>query len=253
MPSKIIALFILFLPIPLQAGWRVAAREEADAGPKQWKVTEMEVYEEGQRASLKMIYFPPERAQWKVVLSAEIDGVEDAVNRVGGIAGINGGYFEGNLAPVGLLIRNGEILHPLQKSKLLSGIFAVRHGRPELKRIGEYSNSKEVSEAIQCGPFLVDNSKPVVGLNATRAAARTFVFTSHSSLWGMGICQSVTLAEMGSILASPDLIPGYSITRALNFDGGSSTAFYAKINDREILTRNLKTVSNYLVVNFASR
>jgi exopolysaccharide biosynthesis protein len=247
---RIFALFVTFLPVSLHASWDVTGREESDIGSTRWTLTEIEVRQEDRHAWLKIIFFPPDRAQWRVVAesSGEIDGVEEAVKSVGGLAGINGGYFERNMTPIGLLIRDGEILHPLQKAKLLSGVFAVRRGRPELKRIGEYSSSSDVSQAIQCGPFLVDHSKPAPGLNATRNADRTFVFVSQSSRWGIGICQSPSLAEMGEILASPELIPGYPITRALNFDGGSSTAFFAKMKDHEISSPSLKEVSNYLVL-----
>ena len=43
------------------------------------------------------------------------------------------------------------------------------------------------------------------------------------------ICSPVTLEEFGAILADPALLPGgLKIARALNFDGGGSTALWVR-------------------------
>ena len=56
-------------------------------------------------------------------------------------------------------------------------------------------------------------------------------------MWGFGICRSVTLKEMGDILAHANVIPEHRIVRALNFDGGSSTALYLRLDGRDDLLR----------------
>jgi exopolysaccharide biosynthesis protein len=241
---------LLLIPSATYAQWEIGERNESLSDPDKWNVVQLEITNGASRPDLQLVYFPSDHAEWNVVpnLTGEIDGAEAAVKSIGAAAGINGGYFEGNLEPLGLLISKGERIHHFQKAKLLSGIFAIRHGRPELKRITEFSGTKGVSEAIQCGPFLVDSSKSVQGLNSTKSAARTFVFMTNSSIWGIGICRSATLAEMGAILATGNLIPGHQITRALNFDGGSSTTLYAILSGHEISSPGLKPVSNYLVI-----
>jgi hypothetical protein len=139
-------------------------------------------------------------------------------------------------------------VHPIVHAKLLSGVFLQRHGRPELKRVQELAGAKGLEEAIQCGPFLVDNRRAAPGLNRDRVAARTFVFTCPSGIWGVGICRSVTLAELSRILIDPKLIPGHPIIRALNFDGGSSTALYVPLQNRELISEERQIVGNYLVL-----
>jgi uncharacterized protein YigE (DUF2233 family) len=96
--------------------------------------------------------------------------VWDAVDGHGSFAGINGGYFEQNLDPIGLLVSNSRIVHPTQKAKLLSGYFWSGNGQPELTRKTEFAGGKGVQQAIQCGPFLVDGGRTVEGLNNLRVA-----------------------------------------------------------------------------------
>ena len=77
---------------------------------------------------------------------------------------------------------------------------------------------------------------------------RTFVFTAGNSVWGFGICRSVTLAEMGQILAVPDLLGRASVVSALNLDGGSSTQFWARSGDDVTSSSTLAVVANYLLL-----
>ncbi len=201
-------------------------------------------------AEVQVVYFTPADIQLEVVtnLDGRIQGVRDAVESRGSFAGINGGYFEANLDPIGLLISNNRVVHPTRKAKLLTGIFFVRNGQPGLTRTSEFSGTRGVQQAIQCGPFLVDGGRAVDGLNYLRVAPRTFIFTCGPTVWGFGVCHSVTLKEMGDILAQANVIPKHRIIRALNFDGGSSTALYLKLNGRAIFSEGRSAVSNYLVV-----
>ena len=201
-------------------------------------------------AEVQVVYFAPAHVQLEVVTNPDgkIQGVRDAVESRGSFGGINGGYFEPNLDPIGLLISNNRVLRPTRKAKLLSGIFFVRNGQPELTRTSEFPGTRGVQQAIQCGPFLVDGGRTVDGLNYLRVAPRTFIFTCGPTMWGFGICRSVTLKEMGDILAHANVVPQHRIIRALNFDGGSSTALYLRLDGRAIFSEGRSAVSNYLVV-----
>jgi len=87
----------------------------------------------------------------------------------------------------------------------------------------------------------------VAGLDNRRVAARTFIFSCDRSEWGFGICRSVTLKEMGDILRHAKMVPDHHISRALNFDGGSSTTFYARTDGQTIFSEGRSVVSNYLI------
>ncbi len=81
---------------------------------------------------------------------------------------------------------------------------------------------------MQCGPFLVEGDKTEPGLNNVRSARRTAVFTDGHRVWGLVSTSSLTLEELGAILADPALLPGgLKIERAINLDGGSSTGLWA--------------------------
>lgn len=147
------------------------------------------------------------------------------------LAGTNGGYFSPEFDPVGLLVCDGHVVRAAQHSRLLSGVLAVTANHISLRRVTEPASmpGKHARQAIQCGPFLVEDRKPVPGLNGTRTARRTAVFTDGGGRWGLVICSPVTLEEFGSILADPGLLPGgLKIARALNFDGGGSTALWVR-------------------------
>ena len=83
-------------------------------------------------------------------------------------------------------------------------------------------------EALQAGPFLVERNRPVTGLNADKSAARTVVFQDARGRSGFLIAKSTTLAETAEILSTPAIFPEGKIVRALNLDGGSSTALWVR-------------------------
>ena len=101
---------------------------------------------------------------------------------------------------------------------------------------------------LQSGPRLVDNGQPMGSLNHTRSVTRTFVANDGGRMWAIGTVSSVTLADLGSLLSS-SVIPGTRIQRALNMDGGRSTALYVRTADgREVSRPGWSTVRNYLAV-----
>ena len=156
--------------------------------------------------------------------------VADTLSGNGCLAGTNGGYFAEDFDPVGWLVCDGRAVHPAQRARLLSGALVVARNHIELRRVTESPlPGKHVRQAIQCGPFLVEDRRPVAGLNGVRAARRTAVFTDGGGRWGLVVCSPVTLEEFGAILADPALLPGgLKISRALNLDGGGSTALWVR-------------------------
>ena len=101
---------------------------------------------------------------------------------------------------------------------------------------------------MQAGPFLVDAGKTVAGLNDTRSAARTVVFADGSGNFGVLICKNATLAETARLLATSGAVPSGKIIRALNLDGGSSTALWVKREPSPFYSREWKSVRDYLAI-----
>jgi len=249
------AFFLLFLLActSVHAAWEITQRRDLKDPGGKVHASELLLSDGTTDAAAQVVYFSPHEVRFQVIpnLQGKIDGVRSAVDAAQGMAGINGGYFEADLGPLGLLISNGRVTHPARKAKLLSGVFLVKEGRPEIIRSRELVSTKGVQQAIQCGPFLVEGGQPVPGLDAERVAARSFVFFCGPTCWGFGTCRSVTLAAIGEMLAKAKLIRDNRIIQALNLDGGSSTALYAKLGDNEIFSEGRSIVSNYLIIGAA--
>lgn len=237
---------LLLWPGVSQAGWKVSSTETepASAGGVEHRRLELVETVSGEDATLDLALFSAKAATVRVIDNPSGDDLAGVARRVRAIAGVNGGYFDPQNAPVGLLISDGKLIAPSRKARLLSGVLAVSKARIELLRSGEYSSRKNVLAAMQCGPFLVDGGAPVAGLNATKSARRTFVLTSGSDRAGIGFSSAVTLAELGEILAMPNL----KIQRALNLDGGSSSAFWFNGERGVTSIAEQKTVRDFVIV-----
>jgi exopolysaccharide biosynthesis protein len=199
----------------------------------------------GEEATLDLALFSTKNATLRVVDNPNgSDDLAAVMRRTRGVAGVNGGYFDPQDAPVGLLITERKLIAPLRKARLLSGVLVVTKARVDLLRSGEYSSRKNVIAAVQCGPFLVDDGKAVAGLNNSKPARRTFIMTSGSDRAAIGFCSTVTLAQLGDILATPEL----KTRRALNLDGGSSSAFWFNGERGVFSIAEQKTVRDFVIV-----
>ena len=244
-----LALFLI--PSIGAAEWKVMDRQESDTGSSQAFV--IKASDGSDEAKIHAVTGRPPEIRFRVLNNGDrrFSSVQDAVSESEALAGVNGGYFQPDLTPVGLLISQGKVIHPLEKAKLLSGVFFVRKQKPALVRAQHFSDTAGVSDAIQCGPFLVESGNRISGLNNKRSAPRTFVFLTRAGEWGIGICRSVTLAKLSEILTIADLLPNGPITTALNLDGGASTGFYLARGDRSISSPEWTTVGSYLVLSSA--
>jgi exopolysaccharide biosynthesis protein len=205
--------------------------------------------ESDERATLDLALFSTKSATLRVIDNpAGSDDLAAAMRREHCLAGVNGGYFDPADAPVGLVISSGKLIAPLRKARLLSGVLVASGGRVQLLRTAEYSPKRKADEALQCGPFLVDRGQPVPGLNDTRSARRTFVLTSGPDRAAVGFCTGVTLAQLANILATPGIAPDLKVQRALNFDGGSSSAFWFAGERGPFSISEQKTVRNFVGV-----
>jgi exopolysaccharide biosynthesis protein len=203
----------------------------------------------GDRAKVELASFSAKTATLRVIDDPSASGsLAGVMQRENCIAGVNGGYFDPDHAPVGLLVSDGRVVSPLRKARLLSGVVRVINGRVQIQRPTEFSLKGRPSAARQCGPFLVDRGKPISGLNDTRPARRTFVVTGAGDRAAIGYSSAVTLAQLGDLLATPGLAGEWKIQRALNLDGGSSSGFWFAGENGIFSIREQKTVRDYLAV-----
>jgi hypothetical protein len=183
----------------------------------------------GDRASLELAVFSTKSCRLRVIdqpSEPRVD-LEEVMGRGNFLAAVNGGYFDPDYKPIGLLILDGKTIAPLQKARLLSGVLSASAKKVQVSRVAEFSMAQKPDAAIECGPMVVDLGKSVRGLESTRAARRTFAAVGAGDKAALGFCSEVTLADLSNLLASIS-IPDFKIQRALNLDGGSSSAFWCK-------------------------
>src|SRR5438045_2108315 len=174
-----VALF-LELAVSARAAWTITSSESepGTAAAVEHHRLVLANNANGDEAKLDIALFSTKTAMVRVIDNPGGDELAEVMRRLPGVAGVNGGYFDPQNAPVGLVIVDGKSMAPFRKAKLLSGVLVVNKSRVELLRATEYSSRKIATAALQCGPFLVDGGKPVPALNNTTPARRTFFFTS---------------------------------------------------------------------------
>lgn len=173
----------------------------------------------------------------------------DVMRRAGAVAGVNGGFFHPDFSTLGLMIADGRKVGHFTQTSLIAGSVLVVASEPYLVWNQEFLGDSGVSQLLQGGPRLVDHGHVVGSLNATRRAARTFVATDGKRTWAVGVTSSITLAELGSLLSSPGILGQFQVQRALNLDGGHSSAIYTRQpGGREFHQPGWSTVRNYLAV-----
>jgi uncharacterized protein YigE (DUF2233 family) len=241
-------LFAVFAFVPLLHGEWVVKSASPLPAPVGLDFREIHVAEKGVGATLWVVSFHPKSHSFAVMDNP--DGAFDlgsASAKRGVLAAVNGGYFHPDKTPLGLVVRQGAQIHPLERSRLLSGVVSATGKGVAIQRTAAFKLTPAVREALQAGPFLVEDGKPIAGLNATRTAARTVVFQDSKGRAGLLICKSATLAKTAAMLATPAIFPEGKITRALNLDGGSSTALWVR-GQPPFYQREWKGVRNYLAV-----
>ena len=229
------------------AEWRVISttREPAAAADVEHRRVVVENPQSGQRATVDLALFSSKSATLRVIDDPEADdSLGEIMQREKCIAGVNGGYFDPDYAPVGLMISNGRVISPLRKARLLSGVVSVVNGRVQIQRAAAFLSKSKATAARQCGPFLVERGNAISGLNDTRVARRTFVATLGSERAAVGFCTPVTLAQLAALVAASEL----KIQQALNLDGGSSSGFWFAREDGVFSIREQKTVRDYIGV-----
>lgn len=170
-----------------------------------------------------------------------------SMRKAGAIAGVNGGFFTPQFAPMGLMKADGRGTGTWQASKLLTGAVVAGSGKPQLLWNAEARSRQSSAQFLQAGPRLVDAGRPVPGLERRKQTTRTFIATDGGQRWVMGLARGTSLGELADALASSDIIPGFRIQRALNLDGGRSSALYYRTADGgEHSDPGWSTVRNYV-------
>jgi uncharacterized protein YigE (DUF2233 family) len=246
------ALLLLAVATTAQAEWtiRSADLEPGRAGILHRHVV-LENSETNQRATIDLALFSTKSCALRLI-DQPVPPRSDlarAMWQEGCLAGVNGGYFDPDYAPIGLLVADGKMTAPLQRARLITGVLIASTRGVQILRVREFSRQEKVNAAVQCGPFLIDHYERVGGLDDSHAARRTFAATGTNQRALVGVSSEVSLAELGRILATTRLAEDLKIQRALNLDGGSSSAFwFARESGGAFSIPEQKTVRDFVGV-----
>jgi hypothetical protein len=158
--------------------------------------------------------------------ASQFADAEQAARATGGLAAVNGGFFTPEGTPLGLVIAAGKSAGSWNSaSSLGSGLwFRDHNGHTAITRretLGK-SRARSMREALQAGPLLIENSRPVPGLETTKTSARTLVLWDGGHRWWIGRSTPCTLAGLASALTAARPA-GWQVRHALNLDGGRSS------------------------------
>ncbi|MDB6140883.1 MAG: Protein of unknown function periplasmic [Verrucomicrobiaceae bacterium] len=231
--------------------WKVAAREPEVALPAGAAWLRFTV--EGEESvEFQVVRFSAERCTLRIIdqpVRADAVSLGTAMKRTSALAGVNGGFFNPAFEPLGLVIAQGRRAGSWQKSSLLGGVVVVRKGRLMLLWRDEFQEAPGISELLQAGPRLVNHGVAITGLESGRSRPRTFIATDDAGHWMLGIAQYTSLAHLAQILATPGLVLGLEIDRALNFDGGKSTGLWLRTATGAVeYEEEISTVRNFVAV-----
>ncbi len=241
-------LLALATPPLAHADWTLEFEKTLADLPGGAELSEREAAASDRNVLIKGIFFSEKNYTFRVVDNpTKNQGTLGAAMSAGNfVAGTNGGYFHADWRAVGLEIADGETLNGFERAKILAGIFVVTGGKPRLVRSADYTSSKKDTEALQCGPYLVNESTATNGLDEQRRARRTVIATDGKKNWALLIFSPVTLADTARILTSDTIFPNFKVAEALNLDGGSSTALWAATPGKPTYLREIASVRNYL-------
>ena len=227
-PSAVfIALFVL--ATGARGEWQiVAGNTEASvtAGVEHQQVV-IQDFENSGQATIDVALIAAKSGKLRVIDNpAGAETLADAIQRRNCVAGVNGGYFDPNFRPIGLLVSEGVVISPLTRARLLTGVLCDSSNGIEIVRLREFSQKRKFDDAVECGPFLIDLGKRIRGLNDTRSARRTFAALARGGNAALGVSSDLSLAQLSEALSTISLRDDFKIRRALNLDGGSSSAFW---------------------------
>jgi uncharacterized protein YigE (DUF2233 family) len=249
-PSALLAaLFVL--PTIALGDWAIVSSKTTPGPAKGIEVVEAELSraEPAGTARLVAVLFDDRSHALRIVDSPKPgeSALADVMESRNALAGVNGGYFEPDFTPVGLVVAEGKTRQPFKKAKLLSGIVAVSpKGAVSIFRSARFDPKPGAyREALQCGPMLVENSSPVAGLNAEKIARRTVVATGSGGRVALVYLTSVTLADAARILTAPGIFGTWKPASALNLDGGTSSGLWVRGG---VSRPEIKRVRNFLEV-----
>ncbi len=156
--------------------------------------------------------------------------LHDVARSDGAAFAINSGYFTDGFMPSGLVIDQGIQMQPASDEPVLSGFLVVSEDGG-LQLIPRSAELPPCESAIQAGPFLIDPGG-TIGIHSDdhRSQRRSVIATTTDRRIVLIVADAMSLYQLAKLLHErPELFGVNQIDRALNLDGGPSTALYVDL------------------------
>jgi len=154
---------------------------------------------------------------------------------------INGGYFQPNYKPSGLLKVDNKIIYPLNKEGN-KGILGINDYYVDILDKKDFDKNKNLfKEMIQNGPLLIENGELGIYSDDKDYRARTCLCIDKYKNIFIIIADSIasiSLFELANILKN------IGCQKAINFDGGSSTGIRINTSNKRIIIDPSVKISN---------
>jgi uncharacterized protein YigE (DUF2233 family) len=177
------------------------------------------------RAGARIYPLDPAEVSLQVVeapldLARPLANAVDFRKAVHGYAAVNGGYFDPQFKPLGLLVSQGRELSRLRRVD--HGIFYLAGHHAGLQHARQWQPPADLEFAVECGPRLLVDGKPLIFREGV--ARRVAIGADAQGRVVLAVTEGVlTLTELATLLAAPADKGGPALVLALNLDGGSST------------------------------
>jgi exopolysaccharide biosynthesis protein len=221
------ALLLLAITATARAEWKIlSAESEPGRGGIEHRHVVVEDAAADQRVAIDIAVFSAKSTALRVIDNPDGQSLRAVMKQEKYVCGVNGGYFDTEFKAIGLRVANATTFSPLRRARLITGILLQSDRGIDVVRVGEFSHTKKLIAAIQSGPFLVEGNKRIRGLNDSQLARRTFAGIATDDRALLGVCSDVSLGQLANILATAPMTADSKIRRAMNLDGGSSSAFW---------------------------
>lgn len=173
--------------------------------------------------------------------------VKDLVQTQRALIGINGGFFNPKLMPLGLRIKEGQQISPLKKTSWW-GVFYIKNKRAYIVTQKKFVKSKKIMFAIQSGPRLVINGQ-VPPLKPGWSFRSALGITNNGKII-IAITDHLPMStrNFANVLRTSIQKGGLGCINALNLDGGSSSQLYAEVNNFQLDIPSFAPVSDAILV-----
>ncbi len=201
----------------------------------------------GNSVVLQLYKIEPKKFRFQVAQAKDFKleslSAKEMVEHTGGLLAINASFFDPFYKPLGLVVRDGRLVNPLRPVSWWAVFTVDKNHLPRIVRSKNFQLSPEVELAVQVGPRLVEEGRPIVTKNNVSKKSFVAVTYHHEVILGVTEDGIIDSNDLSKILAEE-----IKVRQALNLDGGGSTQLYARFNSYEKRIPGITPVANGIVV-----